>query len=78
MCPEVVPQLQLHGSPHNGYFAQHWATVDFREDKVESRVEPSDTREQDLHDLTADCTVLNAERKTMLAKWSSDCYGRAR
>ncbi|KAK0274332.1 hypothetical protein LTR91_006341 [Friedmanniomyces endolithicus] len=31
-----------------------------------------DTREQDLHDLTADCTVLNAEREALLAKWPLD------
>ncbi|KAK0279235.1 hypothetical protein LTS00_013508 [Friedmanniomyces endolithicus] len=36
-----------------------------------------DTREQDLHDLTADCTVLNAEREALLAKCPSDAASTA-
>ncbi|KAK0336649.1 hypothetical protein LTS16_015591 [Friedmanniomyces endolithicus] len=36
-----------------------------------------DTREQDLHDLTADCTVLNAEREALLAKSPSDAASTA-
>ncbi|KAK1047327.1 hypothetical protein LTR74_017765 [Friedmanniomyces endolithicus] len=36
-----------------------------------------DIREQDLHDLTADCTVLNAEREALLAKCPSDAASTA-